>query len=48
MRWVLDRMVEGSLRVPISDELPSSEAAAALERVRRGQVVGKLVLRPGG
>ncbi len=46
--WVLDRMVEGSLRVPISDELPLSEAAAALERVRRGQVVGKLVLRPGG
>jgi NADPH2:quinone reductase len=46
--WVLERMAEGSVRIPIADELPLSEAAAALERIRSGQVVGKLLLRPGG
>jgi NADPH2:quinone reductase len=46
--WILDRMVEGSLRIPISEELPLTDAPAALDKVRRGQVVGKIVLRPAG
>jgi NADPH2:quinone reductase len=46
--WILDRMVEGKLRIPISDELPLGDAAEALDRVRHGRVVGKIVLRTSG
>jgi NADPH:quinone reductase-like Zn-dependent oxidoreductase len=43
--WILDRIAEGKLRIPIAAELPLSDAAEALDRLRERRVVGKLVLR---
>lgn len=36
----------GDLRVPIDATLPLEDVNAGLERLRRGEVVGRLVLRP--
>jgi len=45
--WILERIAEGKLRIPIAAELSLDDAAEALDRLSRHSVVGKLVLRVG-
>jgi NADPH2:quinone reductase len=43
---VLGRIARGELRPPAPTSLPLDEAARALTRLARREVVGKLALRP--
>jgi NADPH2:quinone reductase len=46
-RQVLSLMADGSIKPPIYQALPLSEARHAHELIESGEVMGKLVLRPG-
>ena len=45
MERVLSMMAQGRIKAIIDDVLPLEEANEALERLERGEVVGRLVLR---
>lgn len=44
---ILERVASGAYRPPIEDILPLSRIVEAHERLEAGNVIGKLVLRPG-
>jgi NADPH:quinone reductase-like Zn-dependent oxidoreductase len=46
-REVLSLMANGSIKPPVQRVLPLSEARTAHEMIDAGEVLGKLVLRPG-
>lgn len=46
--WVLDKIGEGSVSIPISREFALADVSTALDLVRTGGVVGKVVVRPAG
>ena len=43
---VLERISDGSVRIPIAVELPLDQAARALELLKRHDVAGKIILHP--
>ena len=46
MRTLLDHLAAGSIRPLIYDRLPLAEAGRAQALLERGEVIGKLLLKP--
>jgi len=46
MRWLIERLGEGTIRPRIHGRLPLSEARKAHEMLEGGEIIGKLLLQP--
>jgi NADPH2:quinone reductase len=46
MHWLIERLGEGAIRPRIHGHLPLSRAREAHEMLERGEIIGKLMLRP--
>ena len=46
MQWLIERLGEGAIRPRIQGHLPLSQAGQAHEMLERGDIIGKLLLRP--